>query len=118
MLQMPRPTKEEREASLLNVPMDKDEQKRNDSLFQESAVFIFGKHLNEMKPNDMDYCDMQNVVNLIKNQQWKKIPWYVEKVNKTYFRELIQTLLEKTDKHLYLRMLKEVIAKKISLLDE
>ena len=43
VLQMPRPTKEEREASILNVPLDKDEQKRNDSLFQESAVFIFGK---------------------------------------------------------------------------
>ena len=71
-----------------------------------------------MKPNDMDYCDMQNVVNLIKNRQWKKIPWYVEKINETYFRELIQTLLEKTDEHLYLRMLKEVIAEKISLLDE
>ena len=97
--------------------LKKDEQRRDDSLFQESIVFIFGKYLDEMKTNDMDYCDLQNVVNLIKNRQWKKIPWYVEKVNETYFSELIQTLLTRTKQHLYQRMLKDVIAEKISLLD-
>ena len=118
VLQMPRPTEEEREASALNEPMDKDEQRKNDNLFQESIEDIFESHLAGMSTNDMDYCDMQNVVNLIKNRQWKKIAWYVEKVNETYFRELIQTLLETTEEHLFYRMLKEEIAYKISLLDE
>ena len=38
---------------------------------------------------------MQNILNLIKTQQWERIGPYVEKVNQTSLRELVQTLMDK-----------------------
>ena len=85
--------------------------------FSQVLEDIFERRFQEMNPLDMDYCHMQNLLNLIKTRQWKKIWPYVENVNETYFREYFQHLLKNAEEELYQRLLMDEISFKINALD-
>ena len=85
--------------------------------FSQVLEDIFERRLQEIKPSDMDYCHMQNLLNFIKTRQWKKIGRYVEKVNETYFTEYVQHLLNNAEEELYQRLLMDEISYKINTLD-
>ena len=65
----------------------------NDAKFKEVLEELFEKEFRDMPEDDMDYKDMEYVLHLIKKKQWDDICPYVEKVNETYFRELVLTLI-------------------------
>ena len=99
------------------ITMSDYELKRNDIKFREVMQSIFSDHLNSMPSDAMDYEHLQNILNLIKSCQWRAIGPYVEKVNETHFRELIQTLMKRTQQRLYKKLLMDCIAYKITMLD-
>ena len=77
--------------------MPETEKQRMRLKFSKVLEDIFEMRFREMNPYDMDYCHMQNLLNLIKTRQWKKICPYVEKVNETYFREYFQHLMKNAE---------------------
>ena len=97
--------------------MPETEKQRITLKFSQVLEDIFERRFQEIKPHDMDYCHMQNLLNFIKTRQWKKIWRYVEKVNETYFREYVQHLLKNAEEELYQRLLMDEISYKINALD-
>ena len=97
--------------------MPETEKQRLILKFSQVLEDIFERRFQEIKPHDMDYCHMQNLLNFIKTRQWKKIWRYVEKVNETYFREYVQHLLKNAEEELYQRLLMDEISFKINALD-
>ena len=53
---------------------------------------IAGDHVACMRLDDMDYQTMQEVYNLIRLRQPKRIDRVIRLYNETYFRELVWTL--------------------------
>ena len=51
--------------------------------FEEELQDTFLSYLKNVTTKDMDYWDIQNILNLIKKRQWEEIIPYVEKINKT-----------------------------------
>ena len=53
--------------------MTETEKQRSRLKFSKVLEEIFERRFREMHPHDMDYCHLQNILNLIKTRQWKKI---------------------------------------------
>ena len=53
---------------------------------------IAGDHVACMRLDDMDYQTMQEVYNLFRLRQPKRIDRFIRRYNETYFRELVWTL--------------------------
>ena len=91
--------------------MERSEHEWDDIIIKELCPFeqilqdTFLAYLKNTSTKAMDYWDMQNILNLIKTQQWERIGPYVENVNQTYLRELVLTLMDKAKKLLYQKVL-------------
>ena len=103
--------------NMVETNMMETEKQRLILKFSQVLEDIFERRLQEIKPSDMDYCHMQNLLNFIKTRQWKKMGRYVEKVNETYFTDYVQHLLNNAKEELYQRLLMDEISYKINTLD-
>lgn len=70
--------------------------------FEEELQDTFLSYLKNMTTKDLDYWDIQNILNLIKKRQWEEIIPYMEKINETYAAVKVGVKLGR-DKH-YKRM--------------
>ena len=91
--------------------------KRGQGLFSHALEDAFERCCQDVGPESMDYCHLQNILNFITTRQWEKIRAYVTHVNETHLRERVQDLVTRAEKDLYERCLLEAIAYKITMLD-
>ena len=80
---------------LIRSDFDYVENLKFDTKFKKILEEVFEKEFTEMPEDDMDYKDMEYVLQLIKTKQWDAICPYVEKVNETYFIEFVLSLILK-----------------------
>ena len=80
---------------LIRSDFDYVENLKFDTKFKKILEEVFEKEFTEMPEDDMDYKDMEYVLQLIKTKQWDAICPYVEKINETYFIEFVLSLILK-----------------------